>query len=105
MKERLGRVGHYTLKTLKAKPHRCPQRPRSESVAEKSAMSTGLHAGPVEHKGDGRNSSLKYGYSEKTKKFEKIFHLRFDVTEQCQILSGRFFQILYSSQNFQTLMI
>ena len=29
MKERLGRVGHYTLKTLKAKPHRCPQRPWS----------------------------------------------------------------------------
>ena len=34
---------------------------------------------------------LKFGYSEKATKFEKIFHVKFDVTEQCQILSGRFF--------------
>ena len=40
----------------------------------------------------------KLGYSEKATKFEKIFHLKFDVTEQCQILSGRFFQILWPSQ-------
>ena len=25
--------------------------------------------------------TLKFGYSEKAKKFEKIFHLKFDVTE------------------------
>ena len=24
-------------------------------------------------------------------KFDKIFHFKFDVTEQCQIFSGRFF--------------
>ena len=34
---------------------------------------------------------LKVGYSEKATKFEKIFHLRFDITESNQILSGRFF--------------
>ena len=34
---------------------------------------------------------VKFGYSEKATKFEKIFHLKFDVTEQRQILSRRFF--------------
>ena len=34
---------------------------------------------------------LKFEHSEKDTKFEKIFHLKFDVTQQCQILSGRFF--------------
>ena len=42
-------------------------------------------------------ASLKFGYSEKATKYEKIFHLEFDVTEYCQILSGRFFQILWPS--------
>ena len=36
-------------------------------------------------------------------KFDKIFHFKFDVTEQCQIFSGRFFQILWLSQNIPTL--
>ena len=44
--------------------------------------------------------SLKFGRPEKGTKFEKIFHLQFDVT---QILSGRFFQILCLSQKVQTL--
>ena len=47
---------------------------------------------------------VKFGRSEKGKKFEKIFHLKFDATEQRQILSGRFFQILSLSQNVQTLL-
>ena len=34
---------------------------------------------------------LKFGHSEKATKFEKIFHLKFDVTEYRQILSGNFF--------------
>ena len=46
---------------------------------------------------------LKFGYSEKATKFEKIFHLRFEVTELRQILSGRFFQILWPSQNIRAL--
>ena len=46
---------------------------------------------------------VKLGYSEKATKFEKIFQLKFDVTEQRQILSGRFFQILWPSQNIPTL--
>ena len=37
------------------------------------------------------SESLKFGYYEKATKFEKIFHLKFDVTEWCQILSGSFF--------------
>ena len=41
---------------------------------------------------------LKFGYSEKATKFEKIYHLKFDVTEQ-----RRFFQILWPSQNIWTL--
>ena len=47
--------------------------------------------------------SLKFGRSEKGTKFEKIFDLEFDATEQRQILSGRFFQILCQFQNVQTL--
>ena len=46
---------------------------------------------------------VKFGYSEKTKKFEKIIHLKFDVTEYHQIISRRFFQILWPSQNIRTL--
>ena len=46
---------------------------------------------------------MKFGYSEKATKFEEIFHLKFEVTESRQILSGRFFQILWPSQNIQTL--
>ena len=42
---------------------------------------------------------VKFGYYEKATKFEKIFKLKFDVTEWRQILSGRFFQILWPSQN------
>ena len=42
---------------------------------------------------------IKLGYSEKATKFETIFRLKFDVTEQRHILSGRFFQILRPSQN------
>ena len=34
---------------------------------------------------------VKFGYSEKATKFEKTFHLKFDATQYCQILSGRFF--------------
>ena len=34
---------------------------------------------------------VKFVYSEKAKKFEKIFHIKYDVTELRQILSGRFF--------------
>ena len=47
--------------------------------------------------------TIKFGYSEKATKFEKIFHLKFDLTEKRQILSGRFFQILWPSQNIRTL--
>ena len=46
---------------------------------------------------------VKFRYSEKATRFEKIFHLKFDVTQQRQILSGRFFRILWPSQNIQTL--
>ena len=46
--------------------------------------------------------TLKFRYSEKATKFEKMFHLNFDVTEQRQ-KSGRFFQILWPSQNIRTL--
>ena len=46
---------------------------------------------------------LNFGYSEKATKFEKISNLKFDVTQYCQILSGRFFQILWPSQNIRTL--
>ena len=46
---------------------------------------------------------IKFGYSEKATKFEKIFHLKFDVNEYRQILSGRFFQILWPSQNIRIL--
>ena len=49
-------------------------------------------------------AQVKFGYSEKATKFEKIFRLKFDVTEQRQILNGRFFQILWSSQNIRTLL-
>ena len=42
---------------------------------------------------------LKFGYSEKATKFEKILHLKFDVTELCQILIGRFFHIFWPPQN------
>ena len=48
---------------------------------------------------DSKLTELKFGHSEKNTKFEKIFHLKFDVTQQCQIL----IQILCSSQNVQTL--
>ena len=41
---------------------------------------------------------LKFKYSEKATKFEKIFHLEFDTTWKRQILSGRFFQTLWPSQ-------
>ena len=37
------------------------------------------------------SARVQFGYSEKATKFEKIFHVKFDVTEQRQILSGRFF--------------
>ena len=47
--------------------------------------------------------SLKFGYSEKATKFEKIFHLKFDATQKRQIISGIFFQILWPSQNIGTL--
>ena len=33
-----------------------------------------------------------------------MFHLKFDATQKHQILSGRFFQILWPSQNIQTLL-
>ena len=46
---------------------------------------------------------LKLGYSEKATKFGKIFHLKFDATQCRQILSGRFYQILWPSQNIRTL--
>ena len=45
----------------------------------------------------------KFGYSKKATKFEKIFHLKFDVTKWRQIFSGRFFRILWPSQNIRTL--
>ena len=45
----------------------------------------------------------KFRYSEKATKFEKIFHLIFDATQYRQILSGRFFQIWWPSQNIRTL--
>ena len=48
---------------------------------------------------------LKFGYSEKATKFEEIFHVKFDVTEYRQILSGRFFQFLWPSQNIRTLLL
>ena len=81
---------------------------------------------------------IKFEYSEKATKFEKIFHVKFDITESvmplagvqgsppgiwefswpyydqggrlwhlcelCQILSGRFSQILWPSQNIRTLL-
>ena len=46
---------------------------------------------------------LKFGYSEKATKFEKISNLKFDVTQYCQILSGIIFLILWPSQNIRTL--
>ena len=46
---------------------------------------------------------LKFGYSEKATKFEKILHLEFDATQQRQIFSGRFYQILWPSQIIRTL--
>ena len=46
---------------------------------------------------------VKLGPSEKTTKFKKIFHLKFDNTQQRQILSVRFFSILCSSQIVPTL--
>ena len=45
-------------------------------------------------------NSLKFGYSEKATKFEKIFHLKFDVT-----YVEDFFQILWPSQNIRTLLV
>ena len=48
---------------------------------------------------------VKLGYSEKATKFEKVLHIKFDITEYCHILSGRFFQILWPAQNIQTLFI
>ena len=50
-----------------------------------------------------RKKLLKFRYSEKATKFEKILHLKFDATEYRQIENGRFFQILFPSQNVQTL--
>ena len=47
---------------------------------------------------------VKFGYSEKATKFEKIFHLKFDATQYRQNLSGRFFQILWPSQNIRPLL-
>ena len=46
---------------------------------------------------------VKFGYSEKAKKFEKNLPHKFDATQQRQILSGRFFQIFWPSQNIRTL--
>ena len=46
---------------------------------------------------------LKFGYYEKATKFEKIFHLKFDITEERQVQGGRFFQILWPFQKTQTL--
>ena len=37
------------------------------------------------------NFLLKFGPSAKGKKFQKVFHFKFDATEYCQIKSGRFF--------------
>ena len=45
---------------------------------------------------------IKLGLSEKGTKFEKIFHFQFDVTQQHQILSGRF-QMLCLSQKVPSL--
>ena len=45
---------------------------------------------------------LKLGYSEKATKLEKIFHLKFDVTQQRQSMED-FFLILWPSQNIRTL--
>ena len=39
----------------------------------------------------GISSKVKFRYSEKASKFEKIFHIKFDFTEYRHILSGRFF--------------
>ena len=50
-----------------------------------------------------KKNLLKFGHSEKSTKFEKIFHFRFDITQLRQILSGRFFQIFCLSQVVQTL--
>ena len=30
---------------------------------------------------------LKFGYSEKATQFEKMFHLKFDITEFCDLLT------------------
>ena len=46
---------------------------------------------------------VKFGRSEKNTKFEKIFLLKFDVTQQRQILSRRFFEMC-PSQKVQTLL-
>ena len=48
--------------------------------------------------------NLWFGYSEEATKFENIFHVKFDVTEKRQILSVRFFQILWPSQNIRILL-
>ena len=44
-----------------------------------------------------KNLLLKFGRSEKGTKFEKIFHFQFDVTQQRQILSGRFLPFMQMS--------
>ena len=49
-------------------------------------------------------AKVKFRYSEKATKFEKIFHIKFDITEQHQILRRRFFKILWPSQNIRTLL-
>ena len=58
---------------------------------------------PTERILSAQTTLLKFGHSEKGTQFEKTFHIEFDATEQHQILSGRFFQILCPSQNVQTL--
>ena len=60
----------------------------------------GLNSNPTQQ--DVTNP-LKFGYSEKATQFEKIFHIEFDATQELQILSGRFFQILWPSQNIRSL--
>ena len=46
---------------------------------------------------------VKFGDFEKATKFEKLFHLIFVISQYLQILSGRFFQILFPYQKVRTL--
>ena len=83
---------HVVVETTE---HKCLQSQFSVLYNEAMQLKTQLK--------EARNQlQVKFGYSEQATKFEKISLLKFDST---QILSGRFFQTLWPSQNIRTLRI